>query len=159
MPGRELHTRMLSAEERSKLLKDVEELDQRHADRRDAPECVRRLKNAEASFVGTEDEQYFYYELSFEQFHVVQNLLLEGSDSEEAMRKLEEALDAAKKGDDPEWTNYMHGTMAYMKNDPELLESFIKAGELNEKTLQKLHDGLVKRGKPDYGLDYQGMED
>ena len=89
--------------------------------------------------------------LSLDTFHRGQRAALDG-DIPTALSCLQESLEIARRSD--QWTNYIEATIAYLRNDREVLS--FKAGQvtLNKGTLQRLIDGLQTFGSADYKRDY-----
>ena len=145
----------LKPEDLRAFLEKVDSVDQSTLNRIHAESCYRELKARESSFIGSELEEDYYNALSLELMHIAQNNLLDLEGKEkESIALIEEAITAAKKGFSPEWTSYLEGTVFYLKNDPENVKKSISLAEENAPVLQKLYNGLISRGHPDYRLDY-----
>lgn len=139
------------------ILQEALDLDQDTPERTHAPEAVQLLQSHERDFVNTELEERYWYELSFSLFHIAQDETLASNDSETSIALLIKSLEAAQKGDDPEWTAYVEGSIAYLKKDIATLERIAATDNLNKETLERLLTGLRKRGEPDYFADYYGL--
>ncbi|MDQ5938350.1 MAG: hypothetical protein QG642_40 [Patescibacteria group bacterium] len=90
---------------------------------------------------------------SLDLFHEGQALTASG-EVENALAKIEESLALARNNNDPEWTAYLEGTVAYLNSDLEKLQSLVDRAGANNVTLTRLAKGLEARGAVDYKEDY-----
>ncbi|MDQ5970832.1 MAG: hypothetical protein QG603_609 [Patescibacteria group bacterium] len=89
---------------------------------------------------------------SLDLFHEGQILAAIG-EVENALAKIEESLVLARNNNDPEWTAYLEGTVAYLNGDLEKLLSLVDRAGANIVTLTRLAKGLEARGAVDYKED------
>lgn len=148
-------------EELDAFLKEIRKLDQSTRHRVHAPECLRRLKERESEFIGTQHENRYWHEITFEAFHCAQ-INLQAQNTESAINYLRESLEAAIQYGDDWWTDYVEATFHYLKNNPEGVENAIKRGNADKENLQIMKNmlkGLRARGFPDYTQDYDNRPD
>ncbi len=90
---------------------------------------------------------------SLDLFHEGQALAASG-EVESALAKIEESLVLAGDNNDPEWSAYLEGTVAYLNSDLETLKALLDKAGANTVILQGLAKGLEARGTVDYKEDY-----
>lgn len=84
-------------------------------------------------------------------FHHGQEMALQGN-TEDAIKEFEECISSSK---DPEWTAYIFGTVAYLHGDIDALRKQIPGAGRNTEVLNRLAEGLTRRGSQNYKEDYE----
>ena len=145
-------TYTLQPEELILFLEQVFALDQ-EASHINAPDCLRRLQEHENEFKGTDHEDRYWYLISLECLHIAQ-VAAQESRTEEAVTMLQQAIAAAMKQDDADWTRYLEATLAYLQSDVGKVRELKDRCGMNSKTVSRLLHGLDARGSSDYARDY-----
>ena len=105
----------------------------------------------ETPYISHEQNEFKRQSLDF--FHEGQALAANG-ETASALVKIGESLELAGNNNDPEWTAYLEGTVAYLNGDLEKLHSLVDRAGANIVTLTRLAKGLEARGAVDYKEDY-----
>jgi tetratricopeptide (TPR) repeat protein len=135
------------------FLEEIFKLDQSTPQRSNAEKCYERLLSKQDEFVESAVEDEYWNAVSLELFHMAQ---IEAHDENvgQARDYFQKALEAAKRGFSDEWLAYIAGTIHYLDNNQARLEQVMNRADGNIHVLQRLLEGLKKRGAPNYKEDY-----
>lgn len=134
------------------FLDEILELDQSDSEHSNAETCYNMLLSRQDEFIGSSVEAKYWNAVSFELFHIAQSAAYNNID--QSRKFFSQSLDAAKKGISYEWLMYVQGTLYYLENNQAGLNQVIDEAGQNKDVLQRLLDGLSKRGEPNYKEDY-----